>query len=146
MAAAVGLLLALALCSAAALLASLNRPWLKGRLLASARNATGYEISYDELRLSLLTGLQIDGLAVRSPERFRALAPTLARLARLDVDWSPRALLGRGPWLERLRLSGLTLTVVEDADGDSSLASGAAPTPPRAAAPPAESRSGLLRK
>jgi translocation and assembly module TamB len=114
-------LLALMALSALVLLHSLERPWIKRRVQDRARASLGVDVDYRAVQVRLLSGVRIEGLVVRSPDEMRALAPDLARVDRVDARWRLATLLGRGPGLEELVLSGLTLTVVVDEHGRTSL-------------------------
>ncbi len=96
-------------------------PWIKRHLQSFARSSVGLDIDYRALRLHLLTGAEIEGLVVRSPAELRPLAPDLARVDNAKAYWSPRSLLGRGPIIERLTVSGVVVTVVVDDRGRTSL-------------------------
>jgi hypothetical protein len=103
------------------LLHSLDRPWLKRRLLALVRTSAGVEVDYRTARADLLSGAVIEGLVVQSPADVRLSAPDLVRVGRVEARWSPRSLLwGRGPLIERAAVSDVTLTVVVDEHGNTS--------------------------
>lgn len=126
-------LLALAVLALQGVLHSLDRPWLKQRLLERARTSTGVDIDYGSARVDLLSGAVIEGLVVQSPAEVRPFAPELVRVGRVEAAWSPGSLLrGRGPMLERLAVSDVTLTAVVDENGRTSFdaLSPAGATPP----------------
>jgi translocation and assembly module TamB len=119
----------------AVLLRSLDQPWLKHRLQELARRSTGVALDYRVVRVDALSGAEIEGLVVRSPDEVRRFAPELVRVGRVEVRWSLGSLLlGRGPFIARATVSDVTLTVVVDEHGRTSfdaLMAGwtAAPTP-----------------
>jgi len=104
---------AVVLIATMALLGQLDHPRIKRGVSALARSAAGVEIDYSAARVRLLQGVKIDGLVVLSPPEFRAIAPRLLRIGRLEVSWSPSSLL-RGPRIERVALDDLAVTVVQD--------------------------------
>ena len=109
---------AIALC---VLVRSLNQPWLKNRLLGLARTSAGLEIDYRSARVDLLSGVQIEGLVVRSPLEVRPFASELSRVGRVDVRWSVASLLrGGGPVIRRISVSNAVLTAVVDEHGRTS--------------------------
>ncbi len=111
-AASLALLLAL---TAAVVLHSLDRPWIKARIQAFAHAAGGVEIDYRDVRVDGLSGAAVDDLVVRSPDEVRRFAPDLVRVGHVDVAWSLRSLLfGHGPSVDAVSISDVTLTVVAD--------------------------------
>ncbi|HLK38325.1 MAG TPA: hypothetical protein VKU41_16295 [Polyangiaceae bacterium] len=136
-------LLALAL---QALLHSLDRPWLKRRLLGAISRSAGVELAYGAARVDLLSGLFVEGLCVRQPPELRAFATDLVCADRVTASWSPASLWGAGPRLKRLRVSGLALAVTVDERGRTSfdaLAHGP-PSPPRQEMPLSRRASSLF--
>ena len=123
-----------------AVLGSLDRPWLKGRLQALARTSGGVEVDYRTAQIALFSGADIEGLVVRSPPQVRAFAPDLVRIEHLDVRWSLGALMhGAGPVVPHAEVSGVTLAVVIDEAGKTSfdwLFPPASPPPPPSAPVP----------
>jgi hypothetical protein len=98
----------------------LNQPWLKRRVQAFARTSAGVDLDYRDVRVALLSGVALKGLVVRSPLEVRDLAPDLVAIDHLEAHWSLRSLLGRGPEIEQLAVSGVALTVVVDENGRTS--------------------------
>jgi hypothetical protein len=98
----------------------LDQPWVKRRIQELAHALAGVEIDYRAAQLHLLSGVDIADLVVASPAEFRGIAPTLIRIERVDAHWSPRSLLGRGPVIERVSASDVTLTAVVDEHGRTS--------------------------
>jgi translocation and assembly module TamB len=139
-------LLALTGGSALALVASLGQPWLKPRIRALARRASGLEVDYDAVHVSA-SGLTFDGLVLRSPVAVRAHAPALLRVGQLRAAWSA-AELRHGPWLRAVTLAQVALTVVVDEHGKSSF--DAIPSqpggPPRPPTPLSQQAGALLGK
>ncbi len=116
----VGLVTGIAV-AAFVLLHSLDRPWLKRRLLALVRDSVGVEIDYRSARIEGLSRIEVEGLVVRSPAEVRPFAPDLVRIEQVNARVSLRALvLGRGPAIQRLALRDVTLTAVVDEDGRTS--------------------------
>jgi translocation and assembly module TamB len=113
-------LLALAVLGLLVVVHCLDQPWVKHRVQALARASAGVELDYRSVRLTVLSGATIEGLVVLSPEEFRGLARELAVVDRVDARWSLASLLGHGPTLTSLALSGVTVTVVVDERGRTS--------------------------
>jgi hypothetical protein len=99
----------------------LEPPWIKRHLQSYARSSAGMDIDYRALRVHPLSGVEIEGLVVQSPAEVRSLVPDLARVRIVKASWSPRSLMGRGPVIQRLAVSGVALTVVVDDRGRTSL-------------------------
>ncbi len=117
----------------AGLLAGLERPWAERRIAALVRGQTGFEVGWSALRLRLGSGLRLDGLTVRAPE---GLGLRSARVDQLEVDWSPAALLGRGPYLDRISARGVVVELAPaGAAPGATAASGGAPAPPTSGLP-----------
>ncbi len=133
--AAVALLAVLALVALVVLVRSLDRPWLKRRLVAMARARTGLDVDWTATRVGLFSGLRVDSLVVRTPPALRGEAPELLRVDGLDVAWTAGSLLAGTPRLRALRVESLALTLVRDDDGRTSLSTiephgSGAPAPP----------------
>ena len=141
-------LLALVVVAVLVLLRSLDQPWLKGRLQRLVQTSAGVEIDYQALRVDPTSGLALEGLLVRSPAEVRAFAPELVRVGRAEARWSLGALLrGRGPALEEVRVSDVTLTVVVDERGRTSfdaLSSSSSTAPAGPSVPLSHQASALL--
>src|SRR6185436_8232096 len=87
---------ALMLVTAVMLVRSIDRPWLKRRLQAAARARSGAEVDWTATHVRVRSGLVVDGLVVRSPAPWQALAPELLRVEALDVGWTRHSLFGDG--------------------------------------------------
>ena len=112
----------------------LDGPWAKARIRTFVRDRTGVEFDYGAVRVGLLSGFEVDDLAILTPVAFRSAAPELVRVGRIRLAWSLSSLLGSATPISSLTLRDATLTVVEDELGRSSLA---ALAPPGGAPPPA---------
>ncbi len=128
-------LVAIALGALLLVLHSLDRPWLKRRLQTAVRTAAGVDIDYGAVSLGLLSGIELNGVVVRSPDALRTFAPDLVRIGRLDARWSLGSLLGHGAIVRRLTVSDMALTVVVDEHGNTSFDALSGPAP-RAPSPP----------
>jgi translocation and assembly module TamB len=127
------------------LLQSLERPSLKGRIQALVRGSTGLEIDYRAARAGWFSGARIDGLVVHSPRDLRPFAPDLVVVGCIEARWSLRALLvGGGPFISRVAVSDVTVTIVVDEQGRTSFDAIHSP-PGRPRAPPVP-LSGLAAK
>jgi translocation and assembly module TamB len=114
-------LLALATVATVVALHSLDRPWTKGRVQRLARTLAGVEIDYRVARVDVLSGVELEGLVVRSPREVQRFAPDLVRIGRIEARWSLGSILrGRGPTIQRLAVSDIALTVVVDEMGKTS--------------------------
>lgn len=128
--------LALIVVALQALLHSLDRPWIKGRLTALVRSSAGVDIDYASARVDLLSGLAVEGLVVRSPPAVQAFAPDLVRVGHLAAGWSPRSILGSGgPRVETVEVKDVALTVAVDEEGKTSFDALVPPGPTPAPAP-----------
>ncbi len=139
---------AVALVALAVLVAlhSLDRPWLKGRLQSLVRTSAGVDIDYAAVQVSLLSGIDIDGIVVRSPLEVRPFAPDLVRVGRVSARWRPGLLLRRAPSIESLTITHVSLTVVVDEHGRTSFdaLSPPGPSPAPGAAVPLSHRASSL--
>ena len=113
-------LLALAVVALLVLVHGLDQPWIKHRVQALVRASAGIELDYRSVRIALLSGGTIEGLVVLSPEEVRGLARDLAVVDHVELRWSLASLLGHGPTLTSLAVSGVTVTVVVDERGRTS--------------------------
>lgn len=127
----------LAVGAALALVANLDRPWIKKELRQAAREYGGVELDYGVTRLRGLSALTVEQLVVRSPAAVSMHAPELLRVGRLGVRWAPSMVLLAPPWLVQLELDDVALTVVVDEHGKTSLDALGKPSaaPPRPARP-----------
>ncbi len=125
-------LVLLVLVATLVLLNSLDRAWLKQRLLALALTSSGLEISYRSAEVQSWTELDVRDLVVRSPVSLRGLAPELVHIAHVHVSWWRLPPSWWRPALRQIDIDGLTLNVVIDEHGKTSfdaIPSSAAPTP-----------------
>ncbi len=130
---AIAALVAVVIGAALVLVHHLDHPWVKRRLLAFARGASGLDLDYASIRVSELHGARVEGLVVKTPAELAGAAPELARVEAIDVGWSPGSLVGPGPKLERVALHGVTVTVVVDEHGRTTfdaIPSSSPPSPP----------------
>ena len=98
----------------------LNQPWVKGRVEALVGSWSGLDFDYGSIRLRLLSGVDVDNLIVRSPRALRGFAPDLVRAGRLEVRWTPSALLRHGPRFQRIDVTDVAVAVVVDEHGRTS--------------------------
>ncbi|AEI67817.1 hypothetical protein LILAB_29680 [Corallococcus macrosporus] len=135
---------ALALAAVVVVLHQLDRPWLKAPLLSRVEAATGIQLDYQVAQVALLSGLRLEGLAVRTPAPFQGAAPELLRVGTLEAHWTPGALL-RGPIrVERVAVRDVALTLVADDTGATSVSALAGPPSPEP--PPVEVPVGLSQQ
>lgn len=128
----------LVLVTALAALHSLDRPWLKQRIVSRVEADTGLRLDYQTARVALLSGLRLEGLVVRTPPPFQHAAPELLRIGTLEVQWVPRVLLSDTPRVERVVARDVSIHLAADEAGASSLdglLKPEAPEPPPVEAP-----------
>ena len=100
-----------------ALLFNLDGPLVKRRVQALLRANVGFDIDYGATHVRLLSGLQMDDVVVRASPAPDATSLELVRASTVAASWTPRSLLGRGPWLTRLALRGVELTLTMEEGG-----------------------------
>ncbi len=133
-----GAILALVLVTVVAALHSLDRPWLKARIVSRVEAATGLRLDYETAQISVLSGLRLEGVVVRTPARFQGIAPELLRAGALEAQWSLRSLLSGPIRIDRVAARDLAFALVADEAGPTSLSEltgPQAPEPPSAEAP-----------
>jgi translocation and assembly module TamB len=102
-------------------LANLDHPLIKRRLLGLVKEQAGLELDYEGLEVSLRRGLRARLLLVRPPPRFASESDTFVRVQGLDVAtklW--RLALGERT-LTALTAEHIDVAVVRDATGASTL-------------------------
>ena len=119
--AAVAAVAAIVLAAAATFLGHLDEPWAKRRIQALARSIAGGEIDYESARVRPFSGLRVENLVLLSPPEFRGTAPHLLRVGRLEMTWSLSSLLGDGAMIQRIGVDEVSVTIVEDERGRTSL-------------------------
>lgn len=135
--------LALGLGLAVAALHHLHHPWLKPRIVSRVEAATGLRLDYETAQVSVLSGLRLEGLVVRSPPAFQRFEPELLRVGTLEVEWSPGTLLSGTARAERVVVRDVALALVADEAGRTSLSELMLPSP---APPPTEAPLGASRR
>ncbi|AKV00410.1 hypothetical protein AKJ09_07073 [Labilithrix luteola] len=136
---ALGALVVLLVASVFAILQNLERPVVKRRIQSAVQSTMGIEIDYRAIRFTLLHGLAVDDVVVRSPAEFRSIAPELARIGHVEARWSMALFTGAGRRVEHVALSNVALTMAIDEHGKTSLdalsPSSPAPAPPAPSTP-----------
>jgi len=112
---------ALVLLTAVVLLRNLDRPWLKQPLVSRVAAATGLQLDFQSAQVALLSGLRLDGLVVKTPAPFRTAEPELLRVGRLEAQWSPGSLVLGPIRIERVAVRDVSLALVADDAGGTSL-------------------------
>jgi hypothetical protein len=105
----------------AALLANLDHPAIKRRVLGLVKEQAGLELDYEGLEVSLWRGLSVDTLRVLTPPRFAGHADTFVRVQGLNVAAKPWALALGERRITALRIERLDVTLVRDTSGASTL-------------------------
>ncbi|WP_075007074.1 hypothetical protein [Stigmatella aurantiaca] len=113
--------LVLVLAAAVAALHHLEHRWLKPRIVSQVEAATGLQLDYQTARIAVLSGLRLEGLVVRTPPPFQGVAPDLLRVGSLEVQWSLGTLLSNSPRVEWVAARDVTLALVADEAGRTSL-------------------------
>lgn len=139
-----GAALALVLATVVAALHNLGHPWLKQRIVSRVEASTGLQLDYQTAQVSVLSGLRLEGLVVRTPPPFQSVAPELLRLGTLEVQWSPGALMSKTPRVERVAVRDMALALVADEAGPTSLT--ALMGPPAPEPPPVEAPLGTSQR
>ncbi len=133
-----------ALASVLVLLHSLNRAWLKQRLVALALINSGLEVSYQAAEVQSWFELDIRGLVVRSPASVRGVAPELLRIGHLHVSWWRVPPSWWRPAVREIEVDGLALNVVLDEQGKTSFDAIPSTGAPQPASPRSRLASDLL--
>jgi hypothetical protein len=120
----------------------LDNPKIKDPLKTLVRDKAGLELDFATTQVRVFSGLRITDVVVRSPTRFREVAPELLRVGSITVRWSLPALLHHQYSLSSVYIEDVRAVVVRDADGRTSLselgaAEEPAPRPPGPPSPPA---------
>ncbi|RKH15463.1 hypothetical protein D7V97_00285 [Corallococcus sp. CA053C] len=111
----------LLLVAGVAVLHHLDQPWLKQRIVSWVEAERGVRLDYQAARVSVLSGLHLEALVVRTPAPFEGAAPELLRVGTLEVHWSLGALLSRTPRVERVVARDVVFTQVAGDAGPTSL-------------------------
>ncbi|WP_338867803.1 hypothetical protein [Myxococcus stipitatus] len=109
----------------------LDHPWMKQQLLPRVEAAAGLQVDYQTAHVALLSGLRLEGLVVRTPPPLHGIAPEMVRIGTVEARWSPSALLGGPTRIEQVTVRDVTLVLVADDAGSTSLSvvTGTNPTP-----------------
>jgi translocation and assembly module TamB len=99
----------------------LDRPWIKSRLIAFSQDQLGLGIDYEGLALSLSDGLRARSFRILSPPRLAAGAPELVRIEDLELRARLWAFLFGERTVERFTIGRISVAVVSDAAGNTSL-------------------------
>ncbi|MBW2703309.1 MAG: hypothetical protein JRF33_21030 [Deltaproteobacteria bacterium] len=102
-------------------LGRLDHPSVKGPIKSYLQREMGLSLDWAVFSISPMSGLRLSGFHLDSAPADRALAPRLAELGALEVDWSLGGLMADTPRIDRFKLEGLKLAVVRDAHGKTSL-------------------------
>lgn len=102
-------------------LANLDKPALSEPITGLVQDKLGLRLSYRVLRASPLSHIQGEGLMVAQPGPL-AGQPPFFELKQLDMQWDPSSMLSQAPRLGRIQVEGLSVTLVENETGASTLA------------------------
>lgn len=114
-------LVALVMLLALVLVHNLDHPWVKRRVQALVAKHAGLDVDYGAVSVSLLSGIAIDDLVVRSPPEMRPVAPEFAKVGRIAATWSLGSLRGDGPAITSVTIRDVSVAVTVDEKGRTSL-------------------------
>ncbi|HWN67592.1 MAG TPA: hypothetical protein VNM90_08120, partial [Haliangium sp.] len=113
-------------------LARLDNPTISDFLRGKLAEGYGLDVTYDALSIDVLGGLHAENLRVRTPAPYTEHAPYLLHIARVDATWDFWSFVNGEPRLGKIDVEGVTLAVVVDEHGGSSLLELAKRFPPSA--------------
>ncbi len=103
------------------LLARLDNPQVSGFLRGSLAADYQLDVSYDALSIDLFTGMHAENLRVHTPAPYTEYAPDLLHIGRLDATWDFWSIMRGEPRLGAITVEGVTVRVVIDEHGGSSI-------------------------
>ena len=101
-------------------LAHLETPWLRSRVRAACQQQLGLRVDYGRARVGP-GGLLLENLVLDSMPVDRDLAPHLLLVRRVEVAWSLAELAHGRPRVTLAAVDGVSLDVVVDREGETSL-------------------------
>ncbi|HOU54030.1 MAG TPA: hypothetical protein PLQ97_08895 [Myxococcota bacterium] len=118
-----GLLLVMVLAGAGLVLCLGHLEWgpCKHLVQSLMTRATGLTVDYQQISLGVSGALEVQGLAVGNPAPWDGQAPDLLRVGRLEARVRMASLIRGRPEIEAVRVEGLALALVQDAEGHGSL-------------------------
>jgi hypothetical protein len=134
-----GGLIVLVVTLALVLVHNLDHPWVKRRIQALVAKKAGLDIDYGAVKVSVLSGIVIDDVVVRSPPETRAVAPDFAKIGRIAASWS----IGGDPTITSVVIRDVAVNVAVDEKGRTSLDI-LFPPSPEPSTPLSHKASGLL--
>lgn len=102
-------------------LGNLDNATVRGMIQDRLRDDYGLQVDYELLSVSPFSGLEAGRVTVASPVPFDSHAPSLLSIGRLEVEWEFWPLLGGELRIASARLDDLSLCLVTDDQGRSSL-------------------------
>jgi translocation and assembly module TamB len=124
------LLVAAVLTGTVVTLGRLDNPTISGLLRDRLAQDYDLDISYDALSVDVFGGLHLENLRLRTPAPYTPHAPDLLHIARVDASWDVWSLMSGAPRLGEIDVEGVTVSVVVDEHGGSSLVELARRFPP----------------
>jgi translocation and assembly module TamB len=115
------LVLAMIVVIAIGTLSRLDHPTIAGLLRDRLASDYDLDIHYDALSVDVFTGVHAENLRLRTPPPYTEHAPDLLHIGRLDATWDVWSLVRGEPRLGKIEVEGVTLRVVVDEHGGSSL-------------------------
>jgi translocation and assembly module TamB len=103
------------------LLARLDNPQVSGFLRGSLADDYQLDVSYDALSIDLFTGMHAENLRVHTPAPYTEHAPDLLHIGRMDATWDFWSIMRGEPRLGAITIEGVTVRVVIDEHGGSSI-------------------------
>ncbi len=102
-------------------LANLNSPAVKSRVVALIGDVSGLEVDYQGLEVSVWSGVRAESLSVASPARFAAHASEFVRVENLRVDASLWSLPFGAPEIDAIYIGSVRVSVVVDQNGSTTI-------------------------
>jgi hypothetical protein len=102
-------------------LARLDNPTISDFLRGQLADGYDLDVTYDALSIDVLGGLHAENLRLRTPAPYTPHAPDLLHVARVDATWDFWSLVSGEPRLGKIDVEGVTVVVVVDEHGGSSL-------------------------
>jgi len=123
---------------------NLDKPSVSQPLKNYLLHSQGIKLEYDSLSVSSFSQIRGTNLRIATPAPFHTFAPNLLEIGQMHVHWTPTSAASALIQVDQILLTDVTLTVVMDTQGNTSLdgfSDQSAPTPSPAPVMPI---SGLL--
>jgi translocation and assembly module TamB len=114
-------LVALLAGTAIILLARLDNPQVSDYLRGSLAEDYQLDLSYDALSIDVFTGMHAENLRLHTPAPYAEHAADLLHIGRVDATWDFWSFMRGEPRLGQIAIEGVTVRVVMDEHGGSSI-------------------------